>query len=185
MTRMVGSFFKIDAIINAHLDTIDLFAGDPIEEYGQAIQAAGRANAMPFSKELKNIVIANANAKYNESLVAAAVAEMQLKPGGDIVMVNHCPAGQVVHYAAGAFGCDRGGPAYTPLAKRRVQDIRKIIYYTPFPVVASTLILVEPQKIVFAKTWDEVLALLSDHGTGTKVSVLSDATIGYFQELNS
>ena len=40
MTRMVGQFFKVDCIYNTKLELIDLYAGDPIEEYYAAVPAA-------------------------------------------------------------------------------------------------------------------------------------------------
>ena len=69
------------------------------------------------------MVFVNANAKYNEALIAIRVAAMDLKPGGDIVLINHCPAGQVVHYLYSAFGSDYGGGCWQPYDKRPRSEI--------------------------------------------------------------
>lgn len=179
MTRMVGSFFKIDAILNAKLDTIDLYAGDPVEEYNAATASSSVANAMEYG-ERKDVVIANANAKFNEALIAVAIANMELKPGGDIVLVNHCPCGQVVHYTYAPFGLFQGGRLWQPYEKRDKSPCGRIIYYSPFLEYTTPMAFNEPEKVVLAKTWDDVLRLLSNHGPGTTASVLSDGSIGYF-----
>ncbi len=178
-TRMVGSFFKIDAVINAKTDTIDLFAGDPIQEYYAAAKSSSVANAMEKGAD-KDVVIVNANAKFNESLIAVMIASMELKPGGDIVMINHCPCGQTVHYTLGPFGLNNGGRLWIPHDRRNPMKCGRVIYYTPWPDRYSALWLDEPDKVVFARTWDKVLDLLANHGDGTTVSILSDGSIGYF-----
>lgn len=182
MTRMVGSFFKIDAILNAHLDTIDLFAGDPIKEYYEATAVSAVANAMEYG-ERKDVVVANANAKYNEAVVAVAISNMEIKPGGDIVLINHCPSGQVVHYTYAPFGLSQGGRLWQPYEKRVQSPCGRIIYYSPFPEWTTPMAFSERDKVVLAKTWDEVLRLLIErHGAGTKASILSDASISYFPD---
>lgn len=179
MTRMVGSFFKIDAVINARLDTVDLYAGEPIAEYYEAAKSSAVVNAMELGAE-KDIVIANANAKYNESLIATMIANRELKPGGDIVIINHCPIGQATHYTLGAFGLHNGGTAWAPFETRQPMKCGRLIYYTPWPDFFTASWQNEPDKVIFARTWEEVLDLLSNHGAGTTVSILSDASIGYF-----
>lgn len=179
MTKMVGSFFKIDAILNAKLDTVDLFAGAPIAEYNEATASSSVANAMELG-EKKDIVIANANAKYNEALIAVAIANMELKDGGDIVLINHCPCGQVVHYTYAPFGLTQGGRLWTPYANRPKSTCGRIIYCSPFAECTTPMAFSEPQKVVLADTWEKVLLLLREHGPGTTASILSDASIGYF-----
>ena len=40
----------------------------------------------------------------------------------------------------------------------------------------------EPEKVVLAKTWEEVLDALSDHGEGTSAAVISDGSISYWKQ---
>lgn len=181
LTQMAGQFFAINALLNARLDIIDLYAGSPTETYYAAAKAAAKTNAMLLGKP-KDVVFANANAKYNESHVAVKIASRELRDNGDIVFINHCPAGQVVHYAFNAFGKNCGGPLFTPFEQRKKLKCRRVIYYTPFPDYVSKLKFEEPEKVIFAKTWKEVLTLLGDHGEGTTASILSDGTIGYFPD---
>jgi nickel-dependent lactate racemase len=182
MTGMAGQFFKIDAVLNAKLDIVDLYAGDPIAEYYAAVESSSVANAMKLT-EPKDVVIVNSNAKSNEALIAITIANMILKKGGDIVMINHCPAGQVVHYLFGNLGLNFGGKCWAPHSSRPKKDMKHIIYFTPYPDFTSRYIFDEPEKVVFAKTWDAVLDLLSSHGAGTSASIISDGSISYFPEL--
>lgn len=181
MTGMVGPFFKIDAVLNARLEIVELRAGDPVAEYEQAVALSQALNTMADSAEKKDVVFVNANAKYNEALIAVRVGAMDLKPGGDLVLINHCPVGQVVHYLYSAFGTDYGGLCWTPRDKRPGSHVGRVIYYTPYPDVASRYSLNEPEKVLFAKTWEDVMALLSCHGPGTTASVIPDGTISYFR----
>ena len=180
MTEMARPFFKIDAILNSKLEIVELRAGDPIQEYYQAVELSQRLNAMKRDGEKKDVVFANANAKYNEALIAVRIGAMDLEPGGDLVLINHCPAGQVVHYLYSAFGSGYGGKCWNPPEKRLRSEIGRIIYYTPYPDVTSRQILNEPDKVVFAKTWADVMTLLSGRGPGTTASIIPDGTISYF-----
>lgn len=179
MTRMVGEFFKIDAIYNSKLDIVDIFAGDPIEEYYVGVERAKELYATPRVVE-KDVVIVNANAKANEASIALFFAAMGVKKtGGDIVLVNHTPSGQITHYLFGAFGKTTGGRMWSRLPIE-LPHIKRIIYYTPYPDYASAMWFGNPEKIIWAETWEEVMKLIGDHGEGTKASVLADGTIQYY-----
>lgn len=73
------------------------------QEHRQAVALSQALNGMRRAEGARDVVFVNANAKYNEALIAIRVAAMDLKPGGDIVLINHCPAGQVVHYLYSAL----------------------------------------------------------------------------------
>ncbi|MCC8127884.1 MAG: lactate racemase domain-containing protein [Clostridiales bacterium] len=181
MTDMVRPFFKIDAIINSRLEIVDLCAGDPIDEYYQAVEISEKLNTMKRSGEKKDVIFVNANAKYNEALIAVRIAAMDLKDGGDVVMINHCPQGQVVHYLYSAFGTDYGGRCWNSVDKRPVSKIGRIIYYTPYPDINSKMSLNEPDKVIFAKEWDEVMTLLKNHIPTAEVAIIPDGTICCFR----
>ena len=180
---MVDGVFKIDAIINAHMDIVDLYAGDPVQEHYEAMKSAAVVNAIEMGAP-KDVVVVNANAKYNESNISLNVASEELKPGGDIVLINHCEVGFAVHYLFGAFGTNSGGPAFTPYENRKQVPYDRVILYTPWPDPFSINFYDQPRKVVFATTWDEVLALLAEkHGEGTTAAVISDGTISYHPAL--
>lgn len=67
-----------------------------------------------------------------------------------------------------------------PYKERPGKSFRWIIYYTPYLEFMTKMSFDEPDKIIFAKTWDEVMRFLEEHGSGTKASILSDGTISYF-----
>ena len=183
LARMAGPFFKIDAVINSKLDIVDLFAGDVIEEYYEAIKSAAVVDACPLGTP-KDVVIVNANAKYNEANIAVNLAREELKEGGDIVLVNHCEVGAAVHYLFGAFGTNTGGPMFTPYEKRKQVTYGRVIYYNPWPDPFSLFFYDQPRTVTFATTWEEVLALLAEkHGPGTTCAVQPDGTILYHPEL--
>jgi hypothetical protein len=51
----------------------------------------------------------------------------------------------------------------------------------PYPCKASADWLAPPESIVWARTWDEVLAILrKDYSNGASAAVIPDATIQYF-----
>ncbi len=180
MVRMTGPFFKIDAVLNAHLDIVRLFAGDPIAEFEEAMVASAALNTMTPAREKHDVVFVNANAKYNEALIAIRVGCQVLKDGGDLVLINHCAQGQVVHYLYSAFGSGYGGAMWRPVDKRFTSCAGRIIYFTPYPDYCSKWIQNEPHKVVFAKTWDEVMALLRGRGSHTSACVIPDGTISRF-----
>lgn len=179
MAAMTGPFFKIDVILNAHLDTVAVFAGEDLSEYREAARCSAVLNALPAAAE-KDLVIVNANAKYNESLIAVTIASQILREGGDLVLINHCPAGQVTHYLYSAFGACSSGPLAGKGAGARQMRCGRLIYCTPYPDHTSRTKFSQPEKLVFAKSWDEVLAVLEDTGARRDVSLISDGSISYF-----
>lgn len=179
MAALTGPFFKIDVILNAALNTVDLFAGDVVTEYAAASLESSRLNALSKTGE-KDVVIVNANAKYNESLMAVSTASQVVKEGGDIVLINHCPAGQVTHYLYSAFGLQSTAPLNGKGASPAKMRCGRLIYYTPYPDYTSITKFSQPEKIFFATKWDEVLSLLNSYGGNTEACLISDGSISYF-----
>lgn len=180
MTRMVGEFFKVDCIYNTRLEPVDLYAGDPIEEYYAGIPAAQRLYVTPRPVD-KDIVIVNANAKASEANIAISLAAMGLSPkGGDIVLVDHTNLGQITHYVFGYFGRGVGGRMCGKIYRNRPQ-VRRIICDMPYPDLGHAPLFGDVDKQVYVDNWQAVLALLEkDYGPGTRVSVIADGTITYF-----
>lgn len=181
MTRMALPFFKVDCLYNSRLELIDLYAGDPIQEYYAAIPAAQDAYGLPPLRDA-DVVIANVNAKASEATIATGFAAMALRPGGDIVVPDLTNRGQATHYLFGSFGKDTGGrmmggmPAIRP-------EVGRYIFYMPYPDRGAAHWFGELNKQYYTDTWEQTLELLRQrHGPGTKVAVLSDATLAYFRE---
>ncbi len=178
-SRLVPDFFKIDTVLNASLQIIGLFAGYFEDSYRHAIRFSAWANSMQL-EEPKDIVVVNCNAKGNEAHVSVGNAERELKDGGDLVVINFCPKGMVVHYSAGTFGKDSGAPRWKPFAERAKQKHGRLIYWSPYPEYTAKYNFSDPDKVVYATTWEQVLNLLAGHGSGTTVSIIPDGTISYF-----
>ena len=181
MTRMVGEFFKVDCIYNTKLELIDLYAGDPIEEYYAGVPAAQKLYMTKRPVD-KDIVIVNANAKASEANIAISLACMGLsEKGGDTVVVDYTNLGQITHYVFGYFGHNSGGRMCGKIFRRRPQ-VRRIICNMPYPDLGSAPLFGDVDKQVYVDTWQETLELLKrDYGPGTKVSVIADGTITYFE----
>ncbi len=183
MTSMVGSFFKIDAVINDKLQIVDIYAGNPLKEYYFAAASSGKVNALTLPENQNNdVVIVNANAKYNEALISVKIASQVLKKGGDIVLINHCETGQVVHYTFGPFGKNSGGTLFKKFEERPKMKCGRLIFYTPFPDHFTKAQFDEPEKVVLASTWEEVLRALGSNGEGTSAAVISDGSISYWKQ---
>ena len=178
--EMVGLDFKVDAILDSGCRIVECTAGHPNVEYYKGCELSGRLNRSDKLPEGMDVVIANANVKANEAAIALSVASAALKPsGGALVLVDHTPMGQVNHQYSGASGYYTGGPAYRGIADR-FPGVDKVIFYSPFPDVASAISFGDNRRILFAETWSEVMEYLSVYGAGTKAAVLSDATIMAF-----
>lgn len=56
-----------------------------------------------------DIAIVNVNAKASEATIATGLGAMCVRPGGDVVVIDHTRRGQATHYLFGAFGSSTGG----------------------------------------------------------------------------
>ncbi len=177
IVSMSGFEFKIDCAVSSRKEIVDLFAGDPVSAYYAGCAAAKDLYTVSPSTPY-DVVIANANFKGSEATIGASTAALALDPhrGGDLVMVNHVPFGQVVHYGSSAFGKDFGGFMWFGLGKKP-KGVRRMILYTPYQEWSSAAFYCDPALITWASTWDEVERLLKDHGPGTRCGVFADATI--------
>lgn len=181
MVGYVDHFFKIDVVINSKLDILALFAGHPLSTYYEAAAYSAEANSMAHWNGQKDIVIVNANAKYNEAILSIQLAEEELRQNGDIVLINYAKTGQVVHYSSGPFGIHRGGPRWTPYEERPIQKHRRVVYCTPYVEYAARYQFNDPNKVIFAKNWEQVLSLLNRSDRQMDVSVITDGSIAYFK----
>ena len=57
----------------------------------------------------------------------------------------------------------------------------RLIFYTPFPDHFTKAQFDEPEKVVLARTWEEVLRALGSNGEGTSAAVVSDGSISYWK----
>ena len=178
MALMVGEFFKIDCIYNTRLEIVDIFAGHIIDEYYACAKRAQALYATPRVKDL-DVCIANANSKASEASIATSMALISTKEsGGDIVIVNATPSGQVTHYLMGYFGKETRGRIRGHATDRRPWG--KTILFSPYPEYTAKLHLDGVRGFVHCATWEEVLSELSHVKPGARVGILADATMQYY-----
>lgn len=182
--KMVGNLFKIDCFVNTKSEVIEIFAGDPIEEYYEAAKVCKEQYEIEKPEKV-DVVIVNSNFKSNESNVSYGVA-LQCFMGednrnGDIVLVNFAKAGQVPHFMIGHFGRTTKARLNTSLPDFRLEG--KSIYYSPYGDKSGMdEIGIAPDRYIWAKTWNEVMEALSKHGAGTKALVIDEGAIVSFKE---
>jgi len=168
---------KIDAIMNERRETVGLFVGDPIDEYKEALGVAKNHYLTKPAKEV-DVVVANAYTKANESTLAMWTSTASLKEGGTMVLISNTPEGQVTHYLYGKFGKKLGGRGWRP--KAPYSKIGKFIVYSPYMEVDPFLPIWSTEKILWIKTWAEVLKELKvSHKGNVKVAVYPCAEIQY------
>ena len=180
MTRMAGPFFKVDCLYNSRLELIDLYAGDPIQEYYAAIPAAQEAYGIPPIQEM-DIVIVNVNAKASEATIATGFGAMALRPGGDVVVVDLTRRGQATHYLFGSFGASTHGRMMGAMPAVR-PEMGRYLFWMPYPDLGASHWFGELDKQVYTSTWEDTLALLEEkYPKGAWVAVISDGTLAYYR----
>lgn len=106
---------------------------------------------------------------------------MALEPtGGDLVLVDFTP-GQCVHYGCGPMGDAAGGKTYNGV-KERPGLIKRLIVYSPYPDYTSALWFCKPEQLIWAETWEEVMAVISDNGAEITAGIFSDATLQFIEQ---
>lgn len=178
-----GDLFKVDCFTNNKSEIFEVFAGEPIATYYEAASVCGQYYKISKPDKV-DVVIVNSNVKSNESNVSYGTA-MQCFSGenkdGDIVLVNFAKSGQVPHFMIGHFGRTTKAPMCGGVRK----DPRgkgKTIYFSPYgDMSARDEIGIESDRYIWAKTWDEVLTILSDRGPGSKVLVIDEGAIASFR----
>ena len=177
--KMSGLNVKIDALVNINRDTTALFVGEPCAEYYAGVELAKTHYHSPLP-DRPEVIIGNCNAKTNEILIAKIVSEALVpESGGTLVLISNNPWGEVCHYLRRSFGDHVGGRAFK--APSLPPKVKKFILLQPCPNKVSADWLAPPESIVWARTWEEVVAILkADYPDGARAAVIPDATIQYF-----
>jgi nickel-dependent lactate racemase len=177
--RMVGLDFAVNTLVNKKGEHCSVYAGQFHEVHQAAIAEAKThyATEMPADAD---IVIANAFYKANENLIAISVTPSALKhSGGDVVLVNNCPEGQVPHYYAGPWGKFLQGVGAMPASI--APFVNHLINFNEYQFPGSFWPVTPKEKLTNMHRWDDVIAALQKwHGDKAKVVVFPDATIQTF-----
>lgn len=175
---MAGLDILINGIVNTWGETVTIFTGEPVTTYVAAVREA-KANYLTPPTVDKDIVIANTFTKANEGAIGVAIAYSTLKhSGGDIVLINNCPDGQVVHYLLGNFGSMTTTPLRIPT--EIPPFVNHLIIYSEYPDLAGMGYTEESDKVLYMNDWDDVLRTLQEsHRDEVKVAVYPSADIQY------
>jgi len=165
---IAGLDMKIDALVNAWGDTVELYAGAPGVEYAAALGAARMHYLTPQAHNM-DIVLANSFAKASEAVSGFMMGFPSVKPGGDMVLIANAPDGQTTHYLMGPFGNDIAGRLQ--LQMKIPENVHRLIIYNEYPELASARFVEKSPKIIMTDDWDEVMGLLTGgEGRGTKAA---------------
>jgi lactate racemase len=173
--RMAGFHFKVDSILNNRREVVGLFAGDFVAEHRAGVKLAREIYATKGMKDLDVLVI-NTYPVEVQFPKSTWIVPSSIREGGDVVVINHSyswEAADVVHQRNGRFGTDFGGGGWKPggMAANLAKAAR-IIVMSPFLSKADRMEFGPAEKVVWYKSWAEVLNdLLSRHGAGTKAGV--------------
>jgi len=176
---LAGLDFKIDVFINYRGETTAVYAGDVIEAYRAAIPAAKDYYATEPRPRDKDLMITNAYIKANEMPIAILCGTLALENfSGTIVVVANSPEGQIPHYLVRTFGRDYGGRQY-PVAA--IPPFLNVMLISPSIDKNFCDWLENPEAITWKRTWADALPLLRESfGPGTRVGVIPDATMQYY-----
>jgi nickel-dependent lactate racemase len=180
--KMAGLDIKIDTIVNAKRETSALFIGEVEATHKEGVRLAKEVYATPKIEGM-DVVIANAYSKGNEAMLAVPIAAELLKEsGGDVVLIVNTPEGQITHYIMRSFGKRISGRLWRPRT-RLPRKVKRLFVLAPYKDKAGADWIAPLDSIVWAKTWDEVLAELRiAYAAGAKAAVIPDATIQYLKE---
>ena len=184
IANMAGLDVSVNAVMNLHRDTVGVFVGDLVAAHRAGVKLARNHYATPAPEAAADVVVTNAYAKANEAAIAVETGRKLLKEeGGDLIVTCNIPEGQICHYLARSFGKTFGGRLYgvrTAMPER----VKRMIVLGPYMDRVGLDWLGPQDQIIIINSWTEIIDLLKkSHGNGTKVSVIPDATIQYFPDL--
>lgn len=95
------------------------------------------------------------------------------------MLVTIASDGQIPHYSEGKWGKNLGGLLYQERGGTRTfPKLRKLIIYSPYKQKDPSLPIANPEKIIWLKTWTEVLEeLRNSHPNKPRVAVYPNAEV--------
>jgi nickel-dependent lactate racemase len=178
--RLAGLDFKVDVIVDGRGTTTGVLAGDVLEAHARAVALAGEVYATDPRPRGKELVIANAFTKANEMPIAALMGALALESfAGTVVVLANAPDGQIPHYLDGRFGSTYGGRGWPVGA---LPSSVRLVVVGPHLERTCCDWIANPDLVVRMKDWQSALGFLRDHhGRGTRVAVIADATMQYYE----
>jgi len=175
---LAGLDFIINVLYNRWGETARVFAGALKPAYAAGVAESKKHYFTPPVQD-KDIVIANAFVKANEASSCLNIAYPAVgQKGGDVVLVANEPAGQIVHYMLGSFGCEICGPEYK--VKVVPVKVKRLIVCSEYPDIAGRSTFPKSEKVMFLDKWSEVLKILeADYPSFANVAVFPYAEMQY------
>ena len=175
--RMAGLDFKVDTVVNLSRDPIAVYAGDFVETQRRASENAKRLHRCEAPRGM-DIVVANTYMRANEAQIGMGPAYNSVKEDGTIVLLANDMNGNINHWIFGRHGKNRGARLWSR-SRRPLRRGRRLIIYSPYKMRSYDMQIGLPEQTTWIRDWDEVLEVLKgEHGPGSRVAVLPDATSG-------
>lgn len=182
MARMASLDCIVNVVVNGKRDSMGVFVGDVVAAHREGVKM-GREVYATESERGFDILVFNAYSKANEAAVALQDTPKLLREeGGDVVLICDTPEGQICHYTARSFGKNLGGRLWGP-RETLPPRVRNMITVGSGIDVAGLDMMGPVDGIARVRRWTQALDILRhDHGHGTRVGIIPDATIQYFPE---
>lgn len=181
-----GLNFKVDCLINRRGEVTDVFAGPFKATHRLGAAAAREHYGIPYTSGY-DIAVSNAYGKASEGAIAAFLALMALKPGGEGigVIIMDAPEGQVPHYVFRSWGQDYGGSQYQyyePGTRFVPAIMKKLILLNPYPDRTCADLICHPDDLIMTRSWEETLDMLKqDFPETARAAVILDGTMQYMR----
>jgi hypothetical protein len=170
--RLAGLHFKVDTILNNRREVVGLFAGDFVAEHRAGVKLAREVYTTELLKNMDVLVI-NCYPDECQFPKSTWIVPSSVREGSDVVVINHAHAGQVVHQYNSRFGTDYGGRGWKVASTAgHMNKSSRVIVMAPSLSKVERMELGPDEKVVWYRTWEEVLAdLMSRHGSGTRAGI--------------
>lgn len=169
--------FKVDTVLNLNRDPVEVNAGYFVETQRKSSKAAKWWHRSEAPTDM-DVVVANTYMRANEAFIGMWPAYCSVKEEGSIVLIANDPDGEINHWIFGRHGKNMGARLWNP-KRRPLHRGRRLIIYSPYKKRSYDLRLGLPEQTTWLTDWAEVIEVLkTEHGPGTRVAVLPDATSG-------
>jgi nickel-dependent lactate racemase len=179
--RMAGLDFKVDSVLNLERDPLEVYAGDFVETQRRAAEGVMKWHRCEAPKDM-DIVVANNYMRANEAQIGLWPAYNSVKEDGTIVLIANDLEGEINHWIFGRHGKKTGARLWGGV-RRPIGRGRHLIIYSPYKMRSYDMRF-RPEDVTWIRDWGEALeALEAEHGPGSRVAVLPDATSGFPEEI--
>ncbi len=181
IARMAGLDMIVNTIIDRLGRSVAIFAGALKPAYTAAVTAAKQHYLVENTAD-NDIIILNNFVKASEFVIPLSTGARALKKtGGSVVLVNHSPGGQVIHYLVDDFGTTIAGDLFMPITL--APNLKKVIIYNKYPEGRLLRRFDNLERVVFTSKWSEVMAVLRKYHENTaKVTVYPNADTQILKE---